>query len=54
MVHGHHYLPGIRIKAHKAEFAQDHFKALNQRLREVNPSDLPEHYRGSVHQQYYS
>jgi type III restriction enzyme len=36
----------------KAQFAQDHFKALNQRLREVNPVDLPEPFRGSVNHQY--
>ena len=36
----------------KAQFAQDHFRALNQRLREVNPVDLPEPFRGSINHQY--
>jgi len=36
----------------KDQFARDHFKALNQRLRDANPADFPEPFRASVHQQY--
>jgi type III restriction enzyme len=36
----------------KDQYAREHFKALNSRLREVNPADLPEHLRYSIHQQY--
>jgi type III restriction enzyme len=36
----------------KDQYAQDHFKALNQRLREANPADFPEPFRAAVHQQY--
>jgi hypothetical protein len=36
----------------KEQFARDHFCALNQRLREVNPADLPVQFRDSIHQQY--
>jgi type III restriction enzyme len=38
----------------KTQFALDHFRALNQRLREVNPVDLPEALRGSINHQYIS
>lgn len=36
----------------KDQYAQDHFKALNQRLREANPADFPEQFRASLYQQY--
>lgn len=36
----------------KAQYARDHFKALNQRLREANPADFPEPFRTAIHQQY--
>lgn len=36
----------------KDQYAQDHFKALNQRLRKANPADFPVNFRSSVHQQY--
>lgn len=36
----------------KDQYARDHFKALNQRLREANPADFPEPFRAAIHQQY--
>lgn len=33
-------------------YGQDHFKALNKRLLEVNPADLQEPFRAAVNQQY--
>lgn len=36
----------------KELYGRDHFKALNQRLREANPADFPEPFRAAIHQQY--
>jgi type III restriction enzyme len=36
----------------KDQYARDHFKALNQKLLEVNPVDFTENFRPSLHQQY--
>ncbi len=36
----------------KDQYARDHFKALNQRLREANPADFPEPFRAAIHQHY--
>jgi len=35
----------------KDQYANDHFKALNQRLREANPADFAEQFRASLYQQ---
>jgi len=37
----------------KEEYGKDHFQALNNRLRETNPVDLPENFRDSFRQQYF-
>jgi len=37
---------------HKAEWATKHFQSLNQKIREVNPIDLPIEYRQSLKQNY--
>ena len=36
----------------KGVYGEEHFKALNQRLRETNPIDLPEQFRNSTNQLY--
>ena len=36
----------------KAQYGEEHFEALNRRLRETNPIDLPEPFRDSISQQY--
>ena len=36
----------------KGQYGEDHFKALNHRLKETNPIDLPESFRDSINQQY--
>ncbi len=36
----------------KAKWAEKHFEDLNKKLREVNPIDVPEAYRSSLHQHY--
>jgi len=36
----------------KGQYGEDHFKALNRRLRDTNPIDLEEQYRESVNQLY--
>ena len=37
----------------KGEYGKDHFQALNRRLWETNPIDLPENFRDSLRQQYF-
>ena len=36
----------------KGQYGEDHFKALNRRLKETNPIDLPEQFRESLNQRY--
>lgn len=36
----------------KEAYGMEHFKALNTRLRETNPIDIPEQYRDSLNQHY--
>jgi len=36
----------------KDQYGEDHFKAVNRRLKETNPIDLPEQFKKSLNQQY--
>lgn len=36
----------------KAQFGESHFQAVNQRLSETNPIDLPKEFRSSIYQRY--